>query len=95
MKVLSSRVPSGGCALHERLVAPPCTVIIHSPHLPDGSELRAAESSTRDGRDHFAPRWRIARAPGDYISYYTALLYGTDPTPVNVIDYLKGRLAQI
>lgn len=32
---------------------------------------------------------------GDYTSYYTALLYGTDPTPVNVIDYLKGRLAQI
>lgn len=32
---------------------------------------------------------------GDYISYYLALLYGIDPSPVTVIDYLKGRLAQL
>ena len=32
---------------------------------------------------------------GDYTSYYLALLYGIDPSPVAVIDYLKGRLAQI
>ncbi len=31
---------------------------------------------------------------GDYVSYYLALLYGIDPTPVKVIDYLKGQLAQ-
>jgi len=31
---------------------------------------------------------------GDYVSYYLALLYGTDPSPVKVIDFLKGRLAQ-
>jgi glucose/mannose-6-phosphate isomerase len=31
---------------------------------------------------------------GDYVSYYLALLYRTDPTPVAVIDYLKEKLAQ-
>jgi glucose/mannose-6-phosphate isomerase len=30
---------------------------------------------------------------GDWASYYLALLYETDPTPVEVIDYLKKRLA--
>jgi glucose/mannose-6-phosphate isomerase len=29
---------------------------------------------------------------GDYVSYYLALLYGLDPTPVDTIDYLKERL---
>ncbi len=31
---------------------------------------------------------------GDYVSYYLALLYGNDPTPVLRIDYLKERLAR-
>ncbi len=30
---------------------------------------------------------------GDYLSYYLAILNGVDPTPVEVIDYLKTRLA--
>jgi glucose/mannose-6-phosphate isomerase len=30
---------------------------------------------------------------GDYTSYYLAILNRTDPSPVKVIDYLKGRLA--
>ena len=30
---------------------------------------------------------------GDWVSYYLALLYETDPSPVKVIDYLKKRLA--
>jgi len=30
---------------------------------------------------------------GDYVSYYLALLNGVDPTPVQVIDYLKERLS--
>lgn len=29
---------------------------------------------------------------GDYVSYYLALGYGTDPTPVKAIDYLKTEL---
>ena len=32
---------------------------------------------------------------GDYTSYYLAALYETDPTPVKVIDFLKGQLAAI
>jgi glucose/mannose-6-phosphate isomerase len=31
---------------------------------------------------------------GDWVSYYLAMLYQTDPTPVKVIDYLKKRLSQ-
>jgi glucose/mannose-6-phosphate isomerase len=31
---------------------------------------------------------------GDYVSYYLALLYGVDPTPVEVINYLKERLVR-
>ena len=29
---------------------------------------------------------------GDYVTNYMALLYGTDPSPVKPIDYLKGEL---
>lgn len=32
---------------------------------------------------------------GDFTSYYLALLNGVDPTPVKVIDYLKGELAKV
>ena len=32
---------------------------------------------------------------GDYVSCYLAMLYEVDPTPVQVIDYLKERLAQL
>lgn len=32
---------------------------------------------------------------GDFVSYYLALLNGADPTPVKVIDYLKGQLATV
>ena len=31
---------------------------------------------------------------GDYVSYYLALLYKVDPSPVKVIEYLKERLAK-
>ena len=31
---------------------------------------------------------------GDYISYYLAMLYQIDPTPVKAIDYLKEQLAK-
>jgi glucose/mannose-6-phosphate isomerase len=32
---------------------------------------------------------------GDWVSYYLAILNGEDPTPVKVIDYLKGELAKV
>jgi len=31
---------------------------------------------------------------GDWVSYYLAMLYGSDPTPVKTIDYLKKRLSE-
>lgn len=31
---------------------------------------------------------------GDWVSYYLAVLYEVDPTPVKVIDYLKKRLSE-
>ncbi len=31
---------------------------------------------------------------GDFVSYYLAILYRIDPTPVKAIDYLKERLAK-
>jgi glucose/mannose-6-phosphate isomerase len=31
---------------------------------------------------------------GDWVSYYLAILYQTDPTSVKVIDYLKKRLSE-
>jgi len=30
---------------------------------------------------------------GDYVSYYLAILYQVDPSPVKAIDFLKERLA--
>ncbi|MHB1415338.1 MAG: bifunctional phosphoglucose/phosphomannose isomerase [Chloroflexota bacterium] len=32
---------------------------------------------------------------GDYTSYYLALLYDVDPTPVKIIDFLKAELAKV
>jgi glucose/mannose-6-phosphate isomerase len=31
---------------------------------------------------------------GDFISYYLAILYGIDPTPVDRVTYLKNKLAE-
>ena len=31
---------------------------------------------------------------GDWVSYYLAVLYAIDPTPVKSIDYLKKRLSE-
>ncbi|MFC1905710.1 bifunctional phosphoglucose/phosphomannose isomerase [Chloroflexota bacterium] len=32
---------------------------------------------------------------GDWVSYYLAILYRTDPTPVKLIDHLKKRLSEV
>ena len=32
---------------------------------------------------------------GDFVSYYLAVLYGIDPTPVEKVTYLKNELAKI
>jgi len=33
--------------------------------------------------------------PGDFVSYYLALAYRNDPTPIKMIDLLKSRLASL
>ena len=51
---------------------------------------------------HSTPLWRFARGAqaltaiyfGDLVSYYLALLYGVDPSPVDPIGRLKARLAE-
>ncbi len=30
---------------------------------------------------------------GDYVSTYLAVLYGVDPTPIEVLDHIKEALA--
>jgi hypothetical protein len=30
---------------------------------------------------------------GDYVSYYLAILYEINPSPVEIIDYLKKELS--
>ncbi len=54
-----------------------------------GHEIVEARGSTP------AAQMLDAIAMGDYASYYLALLYGSDPTPVRTIDFLKGELARI
>jgi glucose/mannose-6-phosphate isomerase len=31
---------------------------------------------------------------GDWVSYYLAILYQIDPSPVAAVDYLKKRLSE-
>ncbi len=41
--------------------------------------------------DHMATLVQL----GDFVSYYSALLNGVDPTPVENIDYLKQQMAEV
>lgn len=45
-----------------------------------------------EGKSHLAKLLSLVY-PGDFASYYLALLYGVDPTPIHVIDRLKRELA--
>ena len=54
---------------------------------------------------HMAEVWSEGTSPlarmfslvylGDWVSFYLAILYGIDPTPVEVIDYLKDELSRV
>lgn len=48
---------------------------------------------TGSGSGHLA-QMACATLLGDYASYYLALIYGRDPTPVETIDRIKARLAR-
>lgn len=79
---------------------------LHSPHYHDRVARRlavTAELLDKAGIEHddVTPPAGADRLGellwttwlGDFVSYYLAGLYGVDPSPVEAIDYLKGRLA--
>jgi glucose/mannose-6-phosphate isomerase len=87
-----------------RPLAQSFVILLESPseHERIGRRLRLSADVLRSrGLQH----WRLA-APagdrlaqllavihfGDYVSYYLAIAYGIDPTPVRAIDELKARL---
>ena len=81
-------------------------VLLRSPHLHPrtlirydviADVLRRAEINheTLDGLGESALSQMMSLILfGDWVSYYLALLYETDPSPVKVIDYLKKRLSE-
>ena len=45
-----------------------------------------------EGQTRLAQMWTLLQF-GDYVSYYLALLYKVDPTPVDALLALKAKLA--
>jgi glucose/mannose-6-phosphate isomerase len=79
-------------------------VILNSPLLHERLALRNLitgeilarqhvrhETVTAEGTDILTQMMSLVLL-GDWVSYYLALLNGVDPTPVDVISYLKKRL---
>jgi glucose/mannose-6-phosphate isomerase len=81
-------------------------IMLRSPGFNDRIKLRyevTAELLTQAGVAHEAvdsegksPLAQMVSlvSVGDWVSYYLAILYKVDPSPVKVIEYLKGRLAK-
>ncbi len=80
-------------------------ILLHSPSLHPKILLRyqvtseilekaGIEHETIDsqGKDELSQIMSLVFL-GDWVSYYLAILYETDPSPVKVIDYLKKRLS--
>jgi len=61
------------------------------PTSPPPSSRRVGWASA-SGRSAFARLFSLVQL-GDYASYYLALLYGVDPTPVAAIQAFKAKLA--
>jgi glucose/mannose-6-phosphate isomerase len=81
-------------------------VMLMSPDFNDRIKLRyqvtgellkqagvAYETVDSEGKSPLAQMMGLIML-GDFVSYYLAMLYKVDPTPVKVIDYLKERLAK-
>ncbi len=71
------------------------------PRVQRRMEITATLMGGASGIDeaHSLGRSKVARLlslvyVGDFASLYLAFLYGVDPKPVKVIDYLKGELAR-
>lgn len=95
-----------GYEMPKELAAKLFVVMLRSSHTHHRTLLRYEVTAQLLGQ-HGIPH-QIVNAPrkgelaqmmgmvyfGDWVSYYLALLYGVDPTPVKAIDYLKTRLSQ-
>ncbi len=81
-------------------------VLLHSPLLPERVQLRyqvtcqlleqaRVDYQIIDGDGEY-PLGQVMSLIlfGDYVSYYLAVLYHVDPSPVKAIDFLKDRLAR-
>ena len=53
----------------------------------------AVDSVVAQGDGHLAQLWSLLQF-GDYVSYYLALDYGIDPTPVEALNILKAALSK-
>jgi glucose/mannose-6-phosphate isomerase len=56
-----------------------------------GARCEVVEATGPDALSHMV----CSIVQGDFLSYYLALLNGTDPTSIDAIDYLKARLAEV
>ncbi len=59
-----------------------------------GDHAESVVEVTADGDSHLAQLFFLIHL-GDWVSLYLAELNEEDPTPVEVIDLLKGELAKI
>ncbi|MCC6905492.1 MAG: bifunctional phosphoglucose/phosphomannose isomerase [Anaerolineae bacterium] len=50
------------------------------------------ETIRAQGKSRLAQQFSLIQF-GDYVSYYLAMVYGADPTPIGPIDTLKGKLS--
>ena len=94
-----------GYQFPEELATRIVVVLLHSARLPERIKLRyritcqllkkaGVSYQTIDGNGE-CPLSQVMSLVlfGDYVSYYLAMLYKTDPTPVKAIDFLKEKLA--
>jgi glucose/mannose-6-phosphate isomerase len=95
-----------GYQLPKELATRIVVVMLHSPRLPECIQLRyritgqlleqaGVSYQTVEGQGD-SPLSQIMSLVllGDYVSYYLAMLYKTDPSPVKAIDFLKEKLAR-
>ena len=65
-----------------------------APPLRRGRTSNGATPLRRGGTSNLASRIFCTLHLGDWVSYYLALNYNIDPEPVEIIEYLKGRLEE-
>jgi glucose/mannose-6-phosphate isomerase len=65
--------------------------LMHDSLLQQGLK---AELITAQGESSLAHQWTSLHL-GDYVSYYLAMAYGIDPTPILAIDALKNRVQSL